>query len=157
VQCGIGFADLFEVRLYLDWQSVLMAMKMAKGKVSLLLVLVLASQWTSLHARSVPGDFDTAEYVSTEGGNQDPSQDAPSFAETFTTQPSSYNYVDSFADADSTDSADEDAVFVDSPESVTTTDTAVQPTTVFTQSQYENDEVFFDTSSADTVYKANDE
>lgn len=141
-----------------------------RASVPVFLLLVLASQWAGLHARSMPGDYDAAEYVDATAGFRDPqdpaaSVDTPTFTETFATQgsldapDSGYDY-DSFASTDPADPSDE-GVFLDSPETVqadTTSNGFPRPDdqVVFTQAQYDNDEVFFDTSSADTIYKAND-
>jgi len=124
-----------------------------------LLLLLLASQWTLLYARSMPGDYDTQFYAPSHGGEYFPTQgdepsaqsDMPSFATQDTTN---YNYEESFASTDAELPYD---TFVDSPETVTTTgQPANNDQVVFTQAQYENDEVYFDTSNADTVYRAND-
>ena len=173
-----------------------------KTLAAVLMVIVVASQWTALQARSVPGDIDTQEYVPTTVAFQEadpetwnptatPSEDSPSFAtdsfatesdvtsgttwdaEAFSTQDSlttaepteqsTYNYDDaSFATTEAELPFD---TFVDSPETITTPDpttsladdTAVAaPPPVYTQAQYDNDEVSFDTSNADTVYRATD-
>lgn len=162
-----------------------MAIKMATTTL-MMLTLVLASQWTCLHARSVPGDYDTAEHVPTHGGYHDPQDpatsfdtqsDMPSFAAEFdtpgetwdsqiftsqdavdapeATQQSTYNY-DSFASTNSTDQLDE-GVFVDSPETVQTDNTTATSFAADTTTVNDLDEeAYFDTSSADTIYKAND-
>jgi hypothetical protein len=166
-------------------------------------VIVVASQWTALQARSVPGDIDTQEYVPTTIAFQeaDPetwnptatqSGNSPSFAtDSFATEsdvtPGTTWDAEAFSSQDplsatepSTDQStynSDDAsfatteaelpfdTFVDSPETITTPDpttsladdTAVAaPPPVYTQAQYDNDEVSFDTSSADTVYRATD-
>ncbi|KAG0556834.1 hypothetical protein KC19_11G082500 [Ceratodon purpureus] len=180
-----------------------MAIKMATPTlVPVFVAIMLASQWTTIHARSMPGDFDTQEFVPTNGAYEEfdpqdlsPDADTPSFAtdsfatdsfatesdptpettwdaETFatrdtdsgSTRQSTYNYDSSFATTEAELPLD---TFVDSPETVTTQDTsasfaddsALEANTevVYSQSAYENDEVFFDTSNADTVYRANDD
>jgi hypothetical protein len=172
-----------------------MAMKMAtKALAAVLMVIVVALQWTALQARSVPGDFDTQEYVPTNGAYeefdpQDLNSDAsmPSFATESDVTPGTTWDAEAFSSQDplsatepSTDQStynSDDAsfatteaelpfdTFVDSPETITTPDpttsladdTAVAaPPPVYTQAQYDNDEVSFDTSSADTVYRATD-
>jgi hypothetical protein len=66
----------------------------------------------------------------------------------FEMQQSVYNYDTSLASSDSTDSLPFDTL-IDSPETVTLV--------VYSQSAYENDEAFFDTSNADTIYRAKNE
>ena len=164
-----------------------MAMKMATKHLlgALLVVIMLATQWTPLHARSMPGELDTQEYVPVNGAyeqfaSQDlnPESTMPSFAtvsdvptaptwDSFATQ-TSYNYDGSFAAVDAEPGADVPFdSFVDSPETVTQPDTtsladdtvvqANQAPPTYTQKQYDNDEVFYDTSDAETVYRAPDE
>lgn len=126
-----------------------------------LLLLVLALQCTSPHARSMPGDYDTQFYAPTHGGDYFPTQtddqpavqsDMPSFA---THDTATYNYDESFASTDADDVPFD--TFVDSPETVIASAPPVaDEQVVFTQAQYDNDEVYFDTSNADTVYRAND-
>jgi hypothetical protein len=66
----------------------------------------------------------------------------------FEMQQSVYNYDTSLASSDSTDSLPFDTL-IDSPETVTPV--------VYSQSAYENDEVFFEISNADTIYRAKNE
>lgn len=148
-----SFAGLIKVHLHspvVDATDSMAVTKMA----TVLLLLVLAVQLTSLHARSVPGDYDTQEYVPIPSGNTfDTQSDMPSFATNqfdtpLETEQNPYNYDTSLASSDSADSLPFDT-FVDSPETINPV--------VFSQSAYENDEVFFDTSNADTVYRAKDE
>lgn len=167
-------------------------------------VIVMASHWTCLHARSMPGDYDTHEFVPTTGAYEDfdsrrvtPSfatqTDLPSFAseESFATESDtttattwaahSFTTHDSpVADSGSTDQstynyqslATTDAdlpfdTFVDSPETVTGQDTTTTSLAddaavradggTHSHAEYENDEVFFDTTHAGTVYRADDE
>ncbi|KAG0563689.1 hypothetical protein M758_8G049600 [Ceratodon purpureus] len=187
---------------------------MATSKALLhLLLLVLAAQWISVHARSMKGDYDT---MIQPGDYQQPSteyldiqnNDAVAFAGEWNSQSDSLsfaknspdsttydyatdkNFGDSAADSldsetfsfqeDSqstpvTDSTKQDVeqlpydTFIDSPEIVEDAGTSsfTNETTVFDQSsvesdehspeEYANDEVFFDTSSADTIYKSNDD
>lgn len=168
--------------------------RMASGRMARLLtvLMVLALQWTSPHARSMPGDFDTLEYVPTDqeypGFPQDTGSsaqfDTPVFtaqtgdafgsnpeidnsdatnwdAETFNSQDpvASHSEVAQYNSYAATEGELPYDVLIDSPESV-----REPPSTSFagevvyhSKAAYMNDEVFYDTSAADIIYKANDE
>lgn len=150
----------------------------------LVMVMVLvASQWTSLHARSMPGDYDTqqfqqrgfkplnSEYQSSQFDTQSnqasfAGQDNPWDAESFTyqdvvvptppTHQNTYNYEgNTFASTEAPLPFD---TFIDSPETVQDNGASfAHEQVVHSQAEYENDRVFFDTSDANTVYRANHE
>ncbi|XP_024370179.1 pectate lyase [Physcomitrium patens] len=167
---------------------------MVSGRVASLLtvLIVLASQWKSPHARSMPVDFDNQEYVPTDqeypefpqntGSNAQ--SDTPVFAaqtgDAFEYNSNNGNYdannwdAETFASEDlvaspsqaaqsNADAATEGElsydVFIDFPESV-----REPPSTSFaddnvyhSKAAYMNDEVFYDTSAADIIYKASDD
>lgn len=174
-----------------------MATKMGNSNVFLqLLLLLLASQWSSIHGRSMAGDYDTEIHTADFQQSNDDAvtfaaewnvtqTDSPSFA--VETDSPSYDGWDpvTFSSQDDTqtyspetglsEQADEQSLpydtFIDSPEILQdagvssfgeeeatpyqSSDPAASTTP--TAEAHANDEVYFDTSGADTVYKAKDE
>lgn len=132
----------------------------------MLVMLVVASQWTSLHARSVPQsgfrplNRDDQQDTQSYAAGQDSTWDAESFTyeevvvSTPPTHQSRYNYEgDTFASTEAELPFDS---FIDSPE-IFQGNSASFANHEYTQAEYANDEVFFDTSDAAHVYRANDE